>query len=156
MKSGKKSKSKSASKGLSKYNYDELAKIDADSIESCNFYGVIVDATFPYKVSKDRYICSLKVIDPTNKKDPLPVVIYAKSFKDLPIVHRVGDIIRIHRANVRTYNNAKQFNVNVYFKGSWDLYSCEDQNALGVASGYGPYSFSGKKSSQEKQDQAIV
>ena len=50
----------------------------------------------------------------------------------------------------------KQFNVNVYFKGSWDLYSTENLSPLGNAHGNGPYSFSGKKSSQEKQDAVIV
>lgn len=36
-------------KGGDKYNYTELAKVSGTSTELCNFYGVIVDASFPYK-----------------------------------------------------------------------------------------------------------
>lgn len=32
------------------------------------------------------------------------VVFYAKNFEDLPIVQRLGDIIRVHRANVSSFN----------------------------------------------------
>ena len=121
---------------------------------------MVVDATFPYKVHADRFICSLKVIDPTlnskTKSDYAQVVIYAKRFEDLPIVHRLGDIIRIHRANLRIYNNIRQFNVNVYFKSSWALYSSDKLNPLGTALGDGPYAFSGNRSTQEKQDNAIL
>jgi len=94
----------------SKYEYVELSKASLASPDPCHFYGVIVDATFPYKVHADRFICSLKVMDPTlNSKtknnEYAQVVIYAKRFEDLPIVHRLGDIIRVHRANLRIYNN---------------------------------------------------
>ena len=50
----------------------------------------------------------MKVVDPSlhikNQKgtgdasDYANVVLYAKSFEDLPIIHRIGDIIRVHRA----------------------------------------------------------
>jgi len=33
-----------------KYDYVELSKASLASPDLCNFYGVIVDATFPYKV----------------------------------------------------------------------------------------------------------
>ena len=95
---------------------------------------MITDATFPYK-KNELYIWSLKVIDPTlnskNKQDHALVVIYATRFEDLPIVHRIGDIIRIHRANVRVYNGKRQFNVNMYYKSSWVLYSSDKLTPLG-------------------------
>jgi len=154
-------KPKSPGKSQSKYEYVELSKASLASSEPCHFYGVIVDATFPYKVHADRFICSLKVIDPTlnskNKQDFAQVIIYAKRFEDLPIVHRLGDIIRVHRANLRPYNGIRQFNVNVYFKSSWALYSTDRLSPLGLAqSGDQPYAFSSKKSTQEKQDSAIL
>jgi hypothetical protein len=97
-------------------------------------------------------------LNPKNKggNDYAQVVIYAKRFEDLPIIHRLGDIIRIHRANLRIYNSVRQFNVNVYFKSSWALYSSDKSTPLGGHSGDGPYAFSGNKSSQEKQDAAIL
>jgi len=144
----------------SKYEYVELSKASLASADPSHFYGVIVDATFPYKVQADRFICSLKVMDPTlnskSKGEFAQVVIYAKRFEDLPIVHRLGDIIRVHRANLRMYNNTRQFNVNVYFKSSWVLYSSDKQTPLGLNNGDQPYAFSGKKSTQEKQDVAIL
>lgn len=51
------------------------------------------------------------------------VIIYAKRFEDLPLVQRLGDIIRIHRANIRLYKDIKQFNVNVFYNSSWCLFS---------------------------------
>lgn len=102
------SRPKSPAKSSNKYEYVELSKTPlASSDQSNHFYGVIIDATFPYKVKQDRYICVLKVIDPTlnpkTKGDWAQVVIYAKRFEDLPIVHRIGDIIRVHRAQVRIW-----------------------------------------------------
>ncbi|MFN7881207.1 MAG: hypothetical protein ACK5NI_01860, partial [bacterium] len=97
---------------LIKYEYVEISKASLTSAEPCNFYGVIIDATFPYK-RENKFICSLKVIDPTLNpkinKDAgyASVVIYANRFEDLPIVHRIGDIIRIHRANLRLYNGKR-------------------------------------------------
>lgn len=101
-----------AKNGGSKYEYVELNKASLAASEPCHFYGVIVDATFPYKVKADRFICSIKVMDPTlNSKqktaDYAQVVIYANRFEDLPIIHRLGDVIRIHRANLRMYKNTR-------------------------------------------------
>jgi hypothetical protein len=62
-----KSKSKSPPKTSQalKYEYVELSKVAlAQQTQPVNFYGVITDATFPYK-KNELYICSLKVIDPT-------------------------------------------------------------------------------------------
>lgn len=105
------SKSKSPGKTSSKYEYVELSKASLTSSDPMHFYGVITDATFPYKVRAGRFVCSLKVIDPTcnpkTKQDYAQVVIYASRFEDLPIVHRIGDIIRIHRANLRPYNGLR-------------------------------------------------
>lgn len=45
------------------------------------------------------------------------------------------------------FNNVRQFNVNVYFKSSWVLYSSDKLSPLGDNTGDKPYAFSGKKSS---------
>jgi len=156
-KSSTPNKSRSTGKGATKYEYVELSKASLSSAEPCHFYGVIVDATFPYKVNADRFICSLKVVDPTlhAKGGFASVVIYANKFEDLPIVHRLGDIIRVHRANMRLYNNKRQFNVNMFFKSSWALYSTDKTSPLGQSVSDGPYAFSGKRSTHERQDSAI-
>lgn len=53
-------------------------------------------------------------------------IIYAKRFEDLPIVKNLGDVIRIHRANMKQYQDQKQFHVNVYYNSSWCLFSLKN------------------------------
>jgi hypothetical protein len=72
-----------------------------------HFYGVIIDATFPFKKSSDMFECYLKVIDPTlkpsggkGKQEWAQVALRARRFEDLPICHRIGDIIRVHRSTL--------------------------------------------------------
>ena len=128
-------KSRSPAKSNSKYEYVELNKASLTSSEPCHFYGVIIDATFPYKVNADRFICSLKVVDPTlhQKGAYASVVIYANKFEDLPIVHRLGDVIRVHRANMRIYQNRRQFNVNMFYQSSYALFSTDKTSPLGAS-----------------------
>ena len=85
-----------------------MAKASLTSNDLQNFYGVVIDSSFPYKCKTDRYCITMKVVDPSlhikNQKgtgdasDYANVVLYAKTFEDLPIIHRIGDIIRVHRA----------------------------------------------------------
>ena len=93
-----------------KYDYTELGKASLTTSDSQHVYGVIIDATFPYKVNQSLYVCSLKIVDSslnagTKGSSWANVVIYAKRFEDLPIVLRLGDIIRLHRATLRMYND---------------------------------------------------
>lgn len=143
-------------------DYSLLNNASVVSGETHNVYGVIVDATFPYKVSKDRFVCSLKIVDGSlngsgKKNDWANLVIFANRFEDLPIVHRMGDIIRVHRATLRVYDDRRQFNLNTYFAGSWALFSTDKQSALGVeAGGNTPIAHSHKRASFEKNEASIL
>lgn len=121
---------------------------------------MIIDATFPYKVNKGRFICSLKVVDPSlngAKGDYATVVLYASRFEDLPIVHRVGDIIRVHRASLRLYDEKRQFNVNLQHNGSWCLFSTDKNPVLGgVTSENQACAHSGKRHTWEKHEVALL
>ena len=44
----------------------------------------------------------------------------------------------------------------MYYNSSWALYSSDQQTPLGQQVGDSPYAFSGKKSTQERQDSAIT
>jgi len=90
------------------------------------------------------------------KNDSAQVVIYAKKFEDLPIVHRVGDIIRVNRCSLRMYNGQKQFNANVYYKSSWALFSTDRLTPIGITATAGAFAYSGAKSSFTKKDGDIV
>ena len=114
----------------------------------------------------------MKVVDPSlhvkNQKgtgdasDYATVVLYSLAFEDLPIVHRIGDIIRVHRATLRLHNKQRQFNVNVYYNSSWALFSTDKQSVLQEVGGQEPknentpFAHSGKKFTFEKNEGAIV
>lgn len=145
-----------------KYDYTELGKASLSQAEPHHAYGVIIDATFPYKVNKKLYVCSLKIVDPSlntgaKGSDYASVVMYADRFEDLPIVLRMGDIIRLHRATLRMYNNRRQFNVSMHWNGSWALFSTDRTPVVGAASGdFSPVSFSGTRPTLEKQDSNLL
>lgn len=46
--------------------------------------------------------------------------------EDLPVVRKIGDIIRVHRAQVKDYKGMKQFNVNLTYNSSWCLFHSSD------------------------------
>ena len=156
---------KAAAKRDHRYDYADLAKASVTSSDTHHVYGVIIDATFPYKVNKDKYVCSVKVIDNSlhykgakaGDNGFATIVIYAKRFEDLPIVHRVGDILRVHRATLRLYKNHRQFNVSTQWNGSWALFSTDKQDALDTAHGdFVPSAFSGKKPTFEQHERQIL
>jgi hypothetical protein len=150
-------KSRSPVKSAQKYEYTELNKASLmSSSQELHFYSIIIDATFPYKSHSDRFLCLLKVVDPSchTKGDYAQVIIYANRFEDLPIISRLGDVIRVHNASLKKYNDRRQYNVNMHFKSSWALYSTDKVSPHGSSSD-GPYAFSGKASTHEKHDTQI-
>jgi hypothetical protein len=159
---------RSPSRASSKYDYTEISKVELSSADKVNFYGVIIDATFPYqfiqsKTNEKLFMCVLKVVDPSHyaKGEFAQLIMYAYKFEDLPIVQRLGDIIRVHRATIRKYQSKngsghiRQFSANMYYSSSWALYSSDKTIPTGQAATEGPYAFSGKRSTHEKQDTAI-
>jgi Telomeric single stranded DNA binding POT1/CDC13 len=76
----------------------------------------------------------LKIIDPSTHykypRDPsdqsngcVSVTFFSKDKDQLPTFTKVGDIIRIHRANIGTYKNYKTFSVNLAFGSSWVVFA---------------------------------
>lgn len=119
----------------------------------------MIDATFPYKTNQERYICSLKIVDPSlylksqkgagDDSNYATLVLYAKRFEDLPIITRLGDVIRVHRATLRLYNGQRQFNANIFYNSSWALFSADSADNK-------PIAHSGKHSSFEASENAIL
>jgi hypothetical protein len=159
-------KQKSNAKAGQRYSYTQLSNVALTSSAEHHVYGVIIDATFPYKVNKDRFVCSLKVVDNSlngagKSADYASIVIYATRFEDLPIVHRIGDIIRVHRAALRLYDDKRQFNVNVQWNGSWALFSTDKNLPLADVGGHRcgdnePFCHSGKRATFEKHEVGIL
>jgi hypothetical protein len=88
--------------------------------------------------------------------------LYAKRFEDLPIIQRLGDIIRVHRATLRLYNHQRQFNANIFYNSSWALFSTDRRSALqeiqnqDPVNDLTPFSHSGKHFTFEKNEGALV
>lgn len=146
-----------------RYDYVELGKASLSSADEQHVYGVIIDATFPYKTNVNKYVCSLKIVDPSLNTggskggDYASVVMYAKRFEDLPIVLRIGDVIRLHRASLRIYNNRRQFNLTMSWTSSWALFSTEKSPVVGASAGdFAPVLHSGSAPTIEKQDTTIL
>ena len=121
------------------------AKKGGDQSSDINVYGVVVDANHPYKANH-KYICSFKIVDPslnirhTSKegskglnKNFATAIFYANSIDQLPHVPRVGDIVRIHRAQYKEHQDTKQFNVNLFFRSSYLLFHLDPQAAIAAA-----------------------
>ena len=94
-----------------KTRYHNL-KMPHVEVELVNFYGVIVDASMPMKTATQKYVTTLKLIDPTVHSmgtEPNPefehatAIIYAKRIEDCPVIQNIGDIVRIHRSNYKLW-----------------------------------------------------
>lgn len=118
---------------------------------------MVIDATFPYKTTNGKYVCSMKITDASiasGKKDNwAQLVLYARKFEDLPIVQRIGDVIRVNRSILRLHNGRKQFNASIYFNSSWALFSADKTDPEGVERPeLEPFGHNGKKFSFEKHE----
>jgi len=45
-----------------KMAYSPLGELEIDQ-DQVNIYGVVVDASLPYKTNNNKYVCTIKVID---------------------------------------------------------------------------------------------
>lgn len=155
------------------YKYSTLASLNDKTTDDVHFYATVVDSSFPYTTDK-RTVVTAKVVDHSlakkgtvSEKDWVTVVFYAKNFEDLPIIQRVGDVIRVHRAQFQHYNDRKQLNVNLFYKGSWCLFignekdeplepkvvnEEKDKNFFT----HTPYNFSGKSFTWGAEDESIL
>lgn len=110
-------------------------------------------------------------------KNYASIILYAKRLEDLPVISRVGDIIRIHWSNLKIYKGVKQFNTNIFYNSSWCLFStCDDRDSkkegqiwddsedeededdveMRKKQWYIPYKFSGKNFSFSKDEVDIL
>lgn len=91
-----------------KYKYTSIKDLNMDGY--FNFYGIIYDATFPvYDDKENSYSATVKIIDqevncsthPETLSDHIVYLIIKSSDKEnLPFIHSIGDIIRVHRGNL--------------------------------------------------------
>lgn len=132
-----------APKANHNYSYTQLAKTSLGSNELYHLYGIVIDATSPHP-KKTFFRQLLKIIDPSMHykypREPndvtngcVSITFFGKEKDSLPKFTKVGDIIRIHRANIGTYKNYKTFSVNLAFGSSWVIFSGFPQQRKTVA-----------------------
>ena len=116
-----------------------------------NFLGIIYDASFPQQEENtQKYSCILKLIDQTtncltNPNDFSENIIYliikSNERENIPFVHHIGDIIRVHRG-FYSLKNKRNIYLNVtkdnQMKGDWCLYHANSNTNE-------PYACSNKK-----------
>ena len=143
-----------------KYKYSTFEDLNEQG--EYNFYAIIYDASFPLEESNTlKYSCTLKLIDqttnclsnPNNFNDNIIYLTIKSSEKEnIPYIHHIGDIIRVHRGFYSPKNKRNVF-LNVCkdnkIKGSWCLYSVNNNSNE-------PYLCSNKKYSVESQDKQII
>ena len=108
------------------YQYSKLSEcLQNENNTIFNFLAVVVAANYPHIAKSERFVCTMRIIDPYQplSKDGVfetcTLVLFANRFEDLPISQRVGDIIRVHRVSVSEYKGVKQFTARVYFNSAW-------------------------------------
>ena len=121
------------------YHYTPLAETTLGSTNLYNLYGMVIDAQTPHlkamssDASKFKYRQVIRLIDPTmyykteTSKDDIHngcvlVSFWSTKAEPLPRFNRVGDIIRIHRANIGQYRQYKTMYVNLDYGSSWALF----------------------------------
>lgn len=136
--------------------------------DNVNFYGVVLDATFPHQSFKSKkYLATFKVVDATNRMDSqgildyISIVFFADKFDDLPVCQKVGDIVRVHRATVSTYKDRKQLTANVCFNSSWALFPLHFKGQTSKAKAlihdeFGPKTFFGKSVQVEREEHTLI
>lgn len=150
-----------------KYIYTPLSSLT--DIGEYNFYGVIIDSSFPILDSSSpdniHFECTLKLIDqnvnllthPSNYQDHIINLIIKTSDKaNIPFIHNIGDIIRVHRGY---YSPKKRRNVYLQIlkgnqmKSSWCVFS----GASDILSReMTPYLCSHQNFTFEQQDRHII
>ncbi|XP_029389606.1 protection of telomeres protein 1 isoform X2 [Mus pahari] len=89
---------------ISPYTYTPLNLLKEGTI--ANVYGVVRFFKPPY-VSKGTDYCSVvTIVDQTNVK--LTCMLFSGNYEALPIIYKVGDIVRFHRLKIQVYKNELQ------------------------------------------------
>ena len=141
------------------YRYTPMKDINRKG-EYC-FYGVIFDASFPsFDDLEKLFICTVKLIDPDINCLTYPndlndnlihVIIKSYEKENLPFIHSIGDIFRVHRGYFR---KSKKKNVYLNIQGgkfsSWVIFKYNDFY------NYAPFFCSSKNFTFQNNDKIII
>ena len=116
---------------------------DITNPQDYNFYGIIIDATYPSIDEKGNYLTAIKVISQesnflmkNNEKSSfqdcvIHIIIKSSSKEDTPYINKVGDIIRIHNGVYR-HKTRRNIYLNLTsiskLKSSWLVFDCDEKD----------------------------
>ncbi|XP_057628695.1 protection of telomeres protein 1 isoform X1 [Chionomys nivalis] len=86
------------------YTYTPLDLLKEGAI--VNVYGVVKFFKPPYLSRGTDYCSVVTIVDQTNVK--LTCMLFSGNYEGLPIIYKVGDIVRFHRLKIQVYNNELQ------------------------------------------------
>ncbi|CAO2602923.1 Protection of telomeres protein 1 [Lemmus lemmus] len=86
------------------YTYTPLDLLKEGAI--VNVYGVVKFFKPPYLSKGTDYCSVVTIVDQTNVK--LTCMLFSGNYEALPIIYKVGDIVRFHRLKIQVYKNELQ------------------------------------------------
>ncbi|XP_075809681.1 protection of telomeres protein 1 [Microtus pennsylvanicus] len=89
---------------VSPYTYTPLNLLKEGAI--VNVYGVVKFFKPPYLSRGTDYCSVVTIVDQTNVK--LTCMLFSGNYEGLPIIYKVGDIVRFHRLKIQVYKNELQ------------------------------------------------
>ncbi|TSM52331.1 Metabotropic glutamate receptor 8 [Bagarius yarrelli] len=86
----------------SRYTYVPLNELKPSKI--VNVYGVVTFFKQPFPTKGTDYCSTLRITDQSNAK--VCCTIFSERLEDHPKIHRIGDIIRLHRVKAQMFNGS--------------------------------------------------
>uniref|UniRef100_A0A8C6R699 Protection of telomeres protein 1 n=1 Tax=Nannospalax galili TaxID=1026970 RepID=A0A8C6R699_NANGA len=86
------------------YIYTPLNQLKGGTV--VNVYGVVKFFKPPYLSKGTDYCSVVTIVDQTNVK--LTCLLFSRSYEALPIIYKIGDIVRFHRLKIQVYKNEPQ------------------------------------------------
>ncbi|KAH0502894.1 Protection of telomeres protein 1 [Microtus ochrogaster] len=96
--------SRSSKVPVTPYTYTPLNLLKEGAI--VNVYGVVKFFKPPYLSRGTDYCSVVTIVDQTNVK--LTCMLFSGNYEGLPIIYKVGDIVRFHRLKIQVYKNELQ------------------------------------------------
>ncbi|GBG59229.1 hypothetical protein CBR_g32246 [Chara braunii] len=107
--------------GEEAYSYTRLTDAVTEK-GKIHFYGVVADYDQPKETRGTDNCCSITITDTDYHSPGLPVVIFGLELEQMPRVRFIGDIIRIHNAQIKVFNKKPQATVQLKAGGSYVLF----------------------------------
>ena len=69
-----------------------------------NIYGVVMGFTSPHQTKRGDWMSTVSLVDDTmtggDSSPPVTLVAFCKDIQDLPDIHQMGDVLRMHRVSL--------------------------------------------------------